>query len=883
MIRFIEISDGKDVQQLTTDDLPLQVSLLIENSVNENLVNEKFFNAKIRQCLKISRIEEEQETEAIRCAYIAEDDGYLFFQPENVKKESSLSESSLEKKNKLKIFHNDELIEQSVWLKSGDILRIENKIISYVVSGDRIDIRILDRSNTTVLSPPSSDKLILNRSKINNVHKELTEENTYSEKLSSNFKKNVSRKKNNLFILLLFVLTTIAGFILLAESVSIKIEPDADKIILEGSLPVIKIGERYICLHGQYRLTANKSGYQPLEKMLKISSTNNTFAFTMQEKPGIVQFNILPDSINEVFIDNVLFGNNIDQGGEAIKYEIEKGKHRLKIINHRYKILEQIVKIEGKEIYQQFDMVLEPNWGTARISSIPDNASIKIYSESEKNNYKKNESINHKEYSTPLEIELLEDKYKVILEKEKYKAKEIPINVKAGDSLQLENIQLQPEDALLKITSKPDNSIIRIDGQYYGKTPQSIKVSPYIEHTLEVSLSAYEHQTEVFKLEPEEVKNLNVELETKTGVVYITSSPKQAKLYLDGKLQKKSSGKFTLNRKNHTLTVKAKGYKSQTKKLNASSYSKKISFHLEKIASGHSVHNNNRNINKNSTPSVSVIKKNYINSIGQEMILLQANTITMGSAKNEIGRRSNEREHKVKLSRSFYLSDKEISNKHYKQFKASHDSGMVSGQSLNTGNQPVVNITWNEAAKFSNWLSKQEGLTPFYKEINGKLLAIDLKGKNNGYRLPFEAEWSYAARGKQQKKYPWSGQYPPQTISGNFADESARSQVSVVINDYNDHYRVSAPIGSYKKNKYGFFDLGGNVSEWCQDYYAPYSGFSSSGSIELNPTGPESGNHKVVRDSSWKDSSITELRLSYRNYSKKSANDIGFRIARYAQ
>ena len=149
--------------------------------------------------------------------------------------------------------------------------------------------------------------------------------------------------------------------------------------------------------------------------------------------------------------------------------------------------------------------------------------------------------------------------------------------------------------------------------------------------------------------------------------------------------------------------------------------------------------------------------------------------------------------------------------------------------------------------------------------------------------MTFEAEWSFAARGKNKKKYPWSGQFPPQTVVGNFADESARSQVSSVISGYNDHNAVSSAIGNYKKNNSGFFDMGGNVSEWCQDYYSPSGvSFSNLTKVDINPTGPEKGTHKVVRDSSWKDSSITELRLSYRNYSKKSANDIGFRIARYA-
>jgi len=71
------------------------------------------------------------------------------------------------------------------------------------------------------------------------------------------------------------------------------------------------------------------------------------------------------------------------------------------------------------------------------------------------------------------------------------------------------------------------------------------------------------------------------------------------------------------------------------------------------------------------------------------------------------------------------------------------------------------------------------------------------------------------------------------------------------------------------------------VSEWCHDYYTPYA--SSAAKVETDPTGPESGTHHVVRGASWGDGSITELRLSYRGYSREKRDDIGFRIARYAR
>ena len=102
-----------------------------------------------------------------------------------------------------------------------------------------------------------------------------------------------------------------------------------------------------------------------------------------------------------------------------------------------------------------------------------------------------------------------------------------------------------------------------------------------------------------------------------------------------------------------------------------------------------------------------------------------------------------------------------------------------------------------------------------------------------------------------------------------------------MIDDYADNHALTAPIGSYDANPVGLYDMDGNVAEWSLDYYAVYPGGTS---VPLkDPLGPQDGRHHVVRGSSWRDASITELRLSYRDYADKPRNDLGFRIARYAE
>jgi len=205
---------------------------------------------------------------------------------------------------------------------------------------------------------------------------------------------------------------------------------------------------------------------------------------------------------------------------------------------------------------------------------------------------------------------------------------------------------------------------------------------------------------------------------------------------------------------------------------------------------------------------------------------------------------------------------------------------------LNGKDLPVVNVSWDDAARYCNWLSKQQGLVEAYREEDGHMLAVS--PMTSGYRLPTEAEWAWVARRfsfETSQRYPWNGNFPPAKKSGNYADAQISDTLTDVVPNYDDSFRGAAPVGSFSawpESSYGgFYDLGGNVSEWIHDYYAVYPGEATR--LVSDPMGPSTGNHHVVRGASWRDGNITELRLSYRDYSNKPHYDLGFRIARYAE
>jgi formylglycine-generating enzyme required for sulfatase activity len=105
--------------------------------------------------------------------------------------------------------------------------------------------------------------------------------------------------------------------------------------------------------------------------------------------------------------------------------------------------------------------------------------------------------------------------------------------------------------------------------------------------------------------------------------------------------------------------------------------------------------------------------------------------------------------------------------------------------------------------------------------------------------------------------------------------------VSRSLAGYEDSFPATAPVDDFPPNALGLYNMGGNVAEWIHDFYSIFPATASG--LELDPLGPEEGEFHVIRGSSWMDSSVSELRLTYRDYGKDSRPDLGFRVARYPE
>ncbi len=296
--------------------------------------------------------------------------------------------------------------------------------------------------------------------------------------------------------------------------------------------------------------------------------------------------------------------------------------------------------------------------------------------------------------------------------------------------------------------------------------------------------------------------------------------------------------------------------------------------------------------NASTNPRASIERIPVTNPRMEDLLLIGGGYFTMGSSGLTRGASPDEKPQRRVGTSTFYLSPAEVTVKQFSLFvertgyrtdAERHERSLIwNGMTVQeqddvhwrhnaTGklrppsdyNHPVLHVSWNDAIHYCNWLSEEHGLQPVYTITEE---TVKLEQTANGYRLPTEAEWEYAASsGGKGHKYAGISSEKKLNLYTNFLSNS-------------DGYNETAPVRRFRSNDLGLHDMSGNAAEWCWDWYS--ESYYRQGENQ-NPLGPETGAYRVFRGGSWHDPA-EYCRTAVRGHQRPDYHsfDIGFRIAR---
>ncbi len=292
--------------------------------------------------------------------------------------------------------------------------------------------------------------------------------------------------------------------------------------------------------------------------------------------------------------------------------------------------------------------------------------------------------------------------------------------------------------------------------------------------------------------------------------------------------------------------------------------------------------------------SASVRVQVTVTDVASGMAAIPAGSFSMGDSFTE-GNTAERPVHTVSIG-AFCIDRYEVTKAKWDEVRAWGASRGYTDLPAGSGkaaNHPVWAVNWYAAVKWCNARSEKEGLTPCYTYNSATYKSGDYNNiacnwSANGYRLPTEAEWEYAARGGTGgSRFPWgstinhaNANYRANHNAYPAYDTSPYTTDTFYPPSATGGYPYTSPIGTFAANGYGLYDVSGNVFEWCWDWYGStyYTGSPSS-----NPRGPSSGTTRVVRGGSWFAVAFG-LRNSFRNSFGPNFTDVtpavGFRAAR---
>ncbi len=579
-------------------------------------------------------------------------------------------------------------------------------------------------------------------------------------------------------------------FIMEAEKITgllIKTDPPGASVYIDGNLKGTS-DAGFLLPIKKYKVKVELEKYLPVEQ--EIDGTQPAKLYTLnlklQKNTGFLKIN---SNMKDLIVE--IDGEVIDQ---QLQYELVSGNHSIRVTAANCsEYSTQVTISRGKTTSIKAN--LEKLTGEVILNVIPSDALV---------------MIGVANYENARKFELEPGTYKMHLSSDLYDSKTINLVVQKGKTTRL-NVQLPKNSGHVLLTRRPESAKILVDGKDYGTTDKiELRSGNYLLQA-EVDSSYYPFAENIV-ITKNKTTNLKVDVKRRKGVFLFNSVPYNTRV----RLLQKGETKFEFNGTGiieelpigkYNLIVQSPGYKSIREEITI-------------------VEGKNYILDLKLEQGVDEILRTETTAIPAFLKRVDGGYFSMGATPDQgIGTKM-ELPVRIVAVNMFYIGTTEVTQALWNEVMGENPSHFKTDQ-INSS-LPVENISWLEAVKFCNKLSEKEGLTPAYK-IENEVVSCNFEA--NGYRLPTEAEWEYAARGDD--------------TTAQFKFSGSRKVEEVAWIKSNSEKKTH-PVAQKSPNKNGLYDMTGNVAELCNDFYDKYNPTDL-----LNPKGPQTGKKISIRGGSW--------------------------------
>jgi len=386
--------------------------------------------------------------------------------------------------------------------------------------------------------------------------------------------------------------------------------------------------------------------------------------------------------------------------------------------------------------------------------------------------------------------------------------------------------------ATLSVRSNVSGARVLVDGMDMGQTPLVDFALSAGDHRIRVEKEGYESYEKSVQIKEDRSSSLYASLTPtpavqRTGQLYVDTEPTGSHVRVLNITPPYHRG-MELNSGRYHIEVSASGYETKRQWIDlATGDDKYIDVRLSE------------RLTAVTPPSTG---RTFTNSIGMKFVFIPPGTFMMGSPEDEPERESDERQHKVILTKGFYMGMTEVTQAQWREIMGSNPS------SFKGDTRPVERVSWNNVKEFIRKLNRKE--------------------ETSKYRLPTEAEWEYACRAGTTTPFYTGG-----CISTDQANYNGNDPMPGCSKGR--YRKETVSVASFSPNAWGLYNMHGNVAEWCENWYDNYP------LGHTDPKGPSSASYRVIRGGAW-DSNARNIRsaLNLRLNPDEYCNIIGFRIAR---